>query len=68
MQQTTDIWYVAFLLYEKNFIMKEIKRGKKVFFVFDIEDGNWNKMKIEFSNSQYSKMKWNLERVKDMIF
>lgn len=70
MQKTTDIWFASFLQEIKNKAVTDysvIKPGKGEF-RFDLTDEEWKKFKLEFDQSDFSKLKYGQERLKDLIY
>jgi hypothetical protein len=67
MQNTTDIWFTAFLMYKNEKIVKYdvITRGK-VRCYFDITDDKWAEFKLEFNNSEIIRFKALTEQIKDL--
>ena len=69
MKKTTDLWLVSFL--ELNGVQitsfKVIKPGR-VEFTFNVSDEIWNKMKLEFNNSDIQKYKQKIEALKDLAY
>jgi len=69
MKSTTDLWFVCFLM-EKNLDVKDYQSQKsgKVRFLFEIDDVEWKKMKIEFQKSAVMKIKLNYEKLLNLIY
>jgi hypothetical protein len=67
MQNTTDVWFIAFLM-DKGFKIdgySKISRGK-VDCRFAIDDKTWNDLKLEYNNSDLPKWKALVGRAKDL--
>lgn len=67
MKQSTDLFFCAFLMFKKYKIEKYdvISRGK-VCCYFNISDEDWQKLKLEFNNSDISEIKMNIEKIRDL--
>lgn len=68
MNKTKDLWFCSFLRIKGYSITDYTKDNNKVEFVFDIDNEQWKQLKIEFNSSEMSKVKWEIEKIKDMIF
>lgn len=69
MKQSTDVWFCAYLI-NKGLVIKEysvIARGK-ISCRFDISDNDWQKYKLEFHNSEISKFKSIIDKLKDLAY
>lgn len=69
MKTSTDVWFCAFLMHKNHKIQsyKIISRGK-VSCEFRIEEQEWQKLKLEFNNSDISQYKALIEKIKDLVF
>jgi len=68
MNKTSDLWFSSFLIViSKNPVIGQERVGKKVYFIFDIDNEEWDRLKFEFFNSSLSKIKQEQERLKDLI-
>lgn len=69
MKQTTDIWFAGFLKFKgyKLFDFKVVAKGKGIYY-FEISEDNYKKEKIEFINSEISKIKQVMEEIKDLLY
>lgn len=70
MQKTTDIWFASFLQEIKGYQVHDftvIKPGKGEF-RFDLTEEQWKQFKLEFDHSDFSKLKYGQERLKDLIY
>lgn len=69
LKSSTDIWFCAYLKYKgvplENY---EVIAKNKVRCNFKLSDADWNKLKLEFSNSELIKYKVAVEQVKDLAF
>lgn len=69
MKSTTDLWLASFLMLKgykvADFKQKERGRGS---FEFDIEEEQWKELKMEFSHSDVTKIKYFHEQLKDMLY
>jgi hypothetical protein len=67
--KTTDIWFASFLKFKEYSLIdyEVIARGKAKYH-FDISDEDWKKMKLEYLNSDLSKLKQIMEEIKDLAF
>jgi len=66
--KTTDLWLAAYLIYEKKLNFSMTQDERKTYFDFEVSNEDWNNLKMEFSKSHYSNVKWNIEKVKDLAF
>jgi len=69
MNRTKDLWFASFLLL-KGYVVQRynvISTHKGEFF-FDIEEEEWTNLKLQFSNSEVSKVKYYQEKLKDLIY
>jgi hypothetical protein len=69
MKNSTDVWFIAFLMH-KNYEIKSFDKlpTKRVRCFFDIEESMWQKLKIEFNNSEIIKFKGLIEQIKDLAY
>ena len=68
-QSSTDIWFVAFLMFKGHQINKFDKLGRgKVKCYFELTDEQWSMLKLEFNNSDLIKFKGLVEQVKDLSY
>lgn len=67
--KTSDLWFIAFLTI-KNFKIKDyVVIGKgKISCEFEIEREEWQKLKLEFNNSEISLYKTTIEKIKDLAY
>lgn len=67
--KTTDLFFMAFLIHKGYEIKKYEVIGKgKISCQFDITDENWKLLKLEFNNSEASKLKQTIEQLKDLAY
>ena len=67
--KTKDLWFCAFIrLKGYNFVDYIRNDNNKIDFIFNIDNETWKELKIEFNNSELSKAKWEIEKIKDLIF
>ena len=67
MKKSRDLWFVSFILL-KGIEYKYFKViNNKTVFYFNIEDDKWSELKQEFYNSYASKLKWQIEKLKDLM-
>jgi hypothetical protein len=67
MKKSRDLWFVAYILL-KGIEYKYFKViNNKTVFYFNIEDDKWSELKQEFYNSSASKLKWQIEKLKDLM-
>jgi hypothetical protein len=68
MNNTTDIWFVTFLIRKKYIIDRydiiSPHRGK---YYFKINDNDWKILKLEYYNSLEKEIKYIQESIKDLI-
>ncbi len=67
--ETTDIWFASYLQV-KGFKLSDftvMSRGKGSY-KFDMTDEEWKKAKMDFSNSEVSKVKTSYSGLRDMLF
>ena len=71
MQTTKDLWLAGFLQSKGytviNYSILDPKK-KLAEFNFNISDEDWKTLKLEFYNSEVSKVKWNIEKLKDLCY
>lgn len=69
MKTSTDVWFIAFLMSLGHQIKDYtvVTRGK-VQCRFDLSDEEWQKLKLEFNNSDIIKYKGLIEQIKDLAF
>ncbi len=69
MKNSTDVWFIAFLMMNKNEIKKfdVIDRGKVRCF-FDLTDEQWHALKLKYNNSEVSQYKALIEKIKDLSY
>lgn len=67
--KTTDLFFMAFLIHKGYEIKKYdvISKGR-ISCQFDISDEIWKDLKLEFNNSEASKLKQTIEQLKDLAF
>lgn len=69
MKSTTDIWIAAFCLLKGHELRRfEVSDSKRVRYFFDLTEEEWQRLRIEFSNSELSKYKIAIEQVKDLAY
>lgn len=69
MKESTDIWFIAFLVHKGHQISSYSVIGKgKVRCSFNIDDESWKTLKLEFNNSEISKYKQIIESIKDLAY
>jgi len=67
LQQTTDIWFSAFLLYKGLEVAKRDTLGRgKVRLYFKLSSKDWDDLKLEFNHSEFIKFKALVNQVKDL--
>jgi hypothetical protein len=69
MKFSTDVWFCSFLMSKGYKIEKYdvIQRGR-VKCYFTLSDEQWQKLKLEFNNSDIIKFKMYIEQIKDLSF
>lgn len=70
MIETTDIWFATYIIEVKNIPLSDyavLSRGKGKF-IFDITSEELKKLKLDFINSETSKVKQGQERLKDLLY
>jgi len=70
MKSTTDIWFTTYLIEIKKYKLESyhvISRGKGRF-LFNISDEKWKEEKLNFMNSDLSKIKQGQEKLKDLLY
>lgn len=68
--ETTDIWFATYIIEIKNIPLQDytiISRGKGKF-KFNITSDQLKELKLEFINSETSKIKQGQERLKDLLY
>jgi len=66
-KSSTDVWFIAFLM-NKGFKIKSytVLHNHKVKCFFDIKEEEWQKLKLEFNNSELVKFKGLIDQIKDL--
>lgn len=69
MQNTTDLWFSAFLMLNGHKPVKHevVHRGKAKFY-FNLSAQDWSQLRLEFLNSDISKVKQLIEQLKDTAY
>lgn len=69
LKKTTDVWFAAFLMKQGHKVASYdvIQRGK-VRCHFALSEQEWQKMKLEFNNSEIIKFKALIDQLKDLSF
>ena len=67
MNKSKDLWFVSFLLLEGIHYNDLKKNNGKAIFYFDIGDADWFSYKQKFYDSYASKLKWQMEKIKDLM-
>lgn len=66
-KSSTDIWFVAFLMYKGLEITRYDPIAKnRVRCYFELTEEQWQKYRLEFNNSAFVKFKTLVEQVKDL--
>ena len=69
MKNTTDIWFASWLQVKgyklKDFTVKSRGKGS---YTFEITDDQWKNEKLDFSNSEVSKVKTSFSGLKDLLY
>ena len=67
MKFTRDLWFASFLV-DKGFNVEDIKiiDERRSEFGFNIDNDQWRNFKLDFVNSHESRIKYNIEKLKDM--
>jgi len=69
LKDTTDVWFVAFLMHKGHKITKyDVITKGKVKCYFQISDSIWKDLKLEFNNSDLSQFKSLIDKVKDLSY
>lgn len=66
---TSDIWFAAFVY--KHFPKKlrgTSKNNNKTVFEFDLNQNEWDALKVNFIHSEESDIKYRIEKLKDLAF
>lgn len=66
MKSTSDVWFSAFLMHENIKLESYEKLGNKVTCYFNLSDEQWKDLKLKFHNSEISKFKGYIEKIKDL--
>lgn len=66
---STDVWFCAFLMSKGHKVAdyEVISRGK-VKCKFNLTDAEWQKLKLEFNNSDLIKFKALIDQLKDLSY
>lgn len=68
MKYTTDLWLASYLIGLGHPIVEVRREGKKVSLGFSLSSEQWNQYKISWLNSDEIKIKYTIEKIKDLIF
>ena len=67
--KTTDLFFMAFLIQKGYTVSKYEVIGKgKISCEFEITNDEWKSLKLEFNNSDASKIKQIIEQLKDLAY
>jgi hypothetical protein len=68
MNHTTDVWFASFLMIKEYPIVKfDIIRKGRGRYYFDLDSDQWAELKLQFHNSDVSKIKMHQITLKDLI-
>ena len=67
MNKSRDLWFVSFLLLKGVTYDHFTTENNKTVFYFDMNKESWNSYKQEFYDSYASKLKWQIEKLKDLM-
>ena len=69
MKKTTDIWFVAWLESLKSISFSEFNRidHRRASYSYDLNDSQWDVLKLEFFKSDMRKVREAIERLKDLL-
>jgi len=70
MIETTDIWFATYIIEVKGIQLEDyivLSRGKGKF-KFNIDQEKLKQLKLDFINSETSKVKQGQERLKDLLY
>ena len=66
MKESTDLWFIAYIISKGQSVEKyEILPVKKIKCYFKIDNEEWDKLKVEYFNSEILKFKKVIDRVKE---
>ena len=69
LKYSSDLWFSAFLMLKGYKIENFIQIGKgKVKCGFNLTDEDWQKLKLDFNNSELVKYKTVIGQIKDLSF
>lgn len=68
--QTTDIWFVSFLRLRHNIAPTNWEKNHKgkTTFQFNITQDRWKELKKEFMKDDIIAIKYQIEKIKDLIY
>jgi hypothetical protein len=67
--RTTDLFFMAFLIHKGHEVKKyEVISKGKISCEFEISPEIWKDLKLEFNNSECSKLKQTIEQLKDLAY
>lgn len=68
-RETTDLFFAAYLVVKGfkvvDFIKVMPRKGK---FIFEIKDEEYKTLKLDFTQSEVSKIKQTIEELKDLLY
>ncbi len=69
MKTSTDLFFCAFLkLKGIEMASYEVLQRGKISCSFELSDNQWKSLKLEFNNSDHSKIKQYIENLKDLAY
>ena len=68
MKHTKDLWFSSFLLLKGYSIYSFSVESNKGTYFFDIEESEWLKLKLQFNESEVSRIKYLQEQLKDLCY
>lgn len=69
MKSTTDLWLAAFIFRGNPALLVGItKVANKAQFQFKVTEEQWTALKIDFTKSEASELKYTIEKLKDLMF
>lgn len=69
MKSTTDLWLASYVIHSGTPLADyKVLGPRKVSFQFDIEDGAWKKLKLDYFGSEIAEFEKIMEKLKDLSF
>lgn len=68
MKWTKDLWFAGFLEFSGHNVARYEKNGFKVTFYFEVNEDDWKRLKLEYHQSDFSKYRAEIEKLKGLAY